>query len=360
MPKMSLNAADYFATKTRVCFVTETGRSERPILDPSVRYRCFHPAEALTSYGLMASVYSAKQFYMAPNSEYDVYVFHRPNVARLNFTRTIKFLADAGKILIADYDDLIFGDDACALDSSAVKNGTLTPAHAINAFRSNLSALDYFNRFMTSTQPLKRQVLLHRPDAVVQVVPNHLPTALVDLHMKLGTVSRSRYSGNIGYFAGTKSHNLDFPRLAPALSRALSEDPQLYFTVVGPVEIPGSIASLQNVRQMGPLSYNRLPSLMAGFSTVVAPLESSLFNECKSRVKYLEACLAGCHLIASPIPDMKELSGGNVAFADSDDEWYERIISARPHSDSNIEFLDRLNRHNGSEQFLETFLALAS
>lgn len=147
------------------------------------------------------------------------------------------------------------------------------------------------------------------------------------MHQALGTPNRPRHGRNVGYFAGTKSHNLDFPVVAPALARLLSEDRNLHFTVVGPVELPGSVASLPNVRQMGPVNYNRLPGLMSRFATVIAPLEKSLFNECKSRVKYLEACLAGCRLVASPIPDMVTVGQQSVAFANDDNDWYENLLT---------------------------------
>lgn len=344
----------------RICFVTETGRGDRPILDPSVRYRCYHFAEELSKGGYIASVYSAKQFYSAPHADYDTYIFHRPNIARLNFERTIAFLRERGRRVIADYDDLIFGDAETALESSAVKNGTLTPSLALKAFASCRQAMVLFDHFTASTDPLAFQIRRERPEAKVAVTPNFLPSALVEMHQALGTPYRPRYGRNVGYFAGTKSHNLDFPIVAPALARLLSEDRGLHFTAVGPVELPGSIASLPNVRQMGAVAYSRLPNLMSGFATVIAPLEQSLFNDCKSRVKFLEACLAGCRLVASSIPDMVTAGGDSVAFAYDDNDWYEHLaIEATVPSDLKQSGLHKLAKdHNAfaSVQQLKSLL----
>lgn len=165
--------------RQRICFVTETGRGDRPILDPSVRYRCYHFAEELSKVGYLANVYSAKQFYADPTADFDTYIFHRPNIARLNFERTVAFLRERGRKVIADYDDLIFGDAETALESSAVKNGTLTPALALTAFSSCHKAMDLFDHFTTSTAPLASQVRRHRPDAMIVVTPNFLPNALL-------------------------------------------------------------------------------------------------------------------------------------------------------------------------------------
>jgi hypothetical protein len=112
----------------------------------------------LAGQGHFASVYSAAQFYKDPNFDYDVYVFHRPNKARKNFLPVLHRLRSAGKILIADYDDLIFGDEEIALQSSAAKNGTLTPEKAIAAFASNRSGLREFDKVTVSTAPLAQRV----------------------------------------------------------------------------------------------------------------------------------------------------------------------------------------------------------
>ena len=129
-----------------VCFVSETGRADRPLHDPSVRYRCFHPAEILKNKGHYCSVISASRFYENPNLDYDVYVFHRPNKARAGFEEIVRFLRKQGSLVIADYDDLIFGPPDIALESSAVKNETLTPEKAVAAFSSNLAGLLEFDR----------------------------------------------------------------------------------------------------------------------------------------------------------------------------------------------------------------------
>ncbi len=56
-------------------------------------------------------------------------------------------------------------------------------------------------------------------------------------------------------------------------------------------------------------------------------LESSAFNDCKSRVKFLESALAGCRLIASPIPDMVAVGEQSVCLASSRKDWYDFLSS---------------------------------
>ena len=319
--------------KKSICFISETGCGDQPIQDPSVRYRCFHPAETLMQDGHFCTVYSAVQFYQNPCFDYDVYVFHRPNMVRVGFRDVITILRRLERRLIADYDDLIFGTADIALVSSAVKNYTLTPEKAISAFSSNLDGLQMFNRVTTSTDALAANVRKFNPGAKVAVVPNFVPESVLTLQENLGTPNRRRSPNMIGYFAGTKSHDRDFPVVEAALHRVLSENSQLSLVVVGPVLVPNVIASLPNVSTAPAVNYLRLPGLMAMCSTVIAPLEDGLFNTCKSRVKFLEAALAGCRLVASPIPDMTAIGSNHLTLAANLDDWYEALTDVPSDAD---------------------------
>lgn len=309
----------------KICFVTQTARVAQPILDPSVRYRCYHPAEALTRSGNPSVVMAAPNFFSEPNFNYDVYFFHRPSVSIPNFDATIAALKRAGKILVADYDDLIFGDETVALQSSIFKNNVATAEATIKIFENNTKALLYFDRVTVSTRPLAREVENFNPKAQVAVVPNFVSPALMELHESLGTHLRKRDPLSIGYFAGTKSHDKDFPIVAEPLYRVLIEDPRKSLTVVGPVELPKAFAMLPNVVVAPVVNYLRLPGLMTRCSTVIAPLESSRFNSCKSRVKFLEASLGGCRLLATPIPDMREVGEDKIGLMENLDDWYQAL-----------------------------------
>lgn len=313
------------SSRTSICFVSETGRTDNPLQDPSVRYRCYHPAESLAADNHICTIYAASKFYENPCLDFEVYIFHRPNAARANFKKIIDLLRKKGKTLIADYDDLIFGDENTALVSSAVKNQTLSPTQAIAAFANNLQGLLEFDKVTTSTNPLAEKARQFNELAHVEVSPNIIPKSIISIHESSGTVHIRRPQKTIGYFAGTRSHDKDFPIVADALHRVLSENSDFNLLVVGPVTIPRGIASLPNVNTAPAVNYFHLPHLMTMCSTVIAPLEMSLFNSCKSRVKFLEAALTGCRLVASPIPDMEEIGRDHITLASNLDDWYEAL-----------------------------------
>lgn len=308
-----------------ICFVSETGRVNDPLLDPSVRYRCYHPAETLMAEGHSCTVISAAHFFDNPSLQHDVFVFHRPNAARSNVARVFAALRKSGAVIIADYDDLIFGDERLALESSAAKNGTLTDEKAIDAFRSNLEALCQFDKVTASTEPLVARVREFNPGAEALLAPNVIPPSILSTHKDYRTPFVRRPNTSIGYFAGTRSHDKDFPVVEAALHRVLCEHPEFNLLVVGPVAMPRSLSALPNVSTAPVVNFLRLPALMSMCSTVIAPLEASDFNDCKSRVKFLEAALAGCQLIASPIPDLRAIGAGHLTLADGLDDWYEAL-----------------------------------
>jgi hypothetical protein len=339
--------------QSSICFISETSRKDRPILDPSVRYRCYHPAEFLQREGHHCAVYSGANFFEAPVYDHDVFVFHRPNTARPGFERTFNTLLRMGRTLIADYDDLIFGTEKIALGSSAVKNRTLSPETAIQSFASNLDAMRHFDKISVSTTPLGDMVKRFNRGAEVRISHNHLPVTMTRPHMEFGTPYRVRPKGTIGYFAGTNSHNRDFPIVEEVLHRVLLENADFSLLVVGPVSLPASLASLPNVVTAPPIGYWRLPYLMTLCNTVIAPLEDGEFNACKSRVKFLEAALAGCRLIASPIPDMEAIGGTRLVLARNKDEWYEALSApetgeAELHRvEANLRFLEEERNLDG-------------
>lgn len=312
------------------CFISYTGRTERPILDPSTRYRSFHPADELRKLGFFSVVSSHTEFFNKPNFGYDVYIFHRPSrniKSPARFDSVISQLKKKGKILIADYDDLIFGDEEIALQSSLSKNGRATKEQCIEIYKNNLSGLEAFDKIIVSTRTLADVIRRFKPTAEVTVLPNFIPSSLLNIYENNSFYQKVRPKGTIGYFAGTASHNKDILVVLEPLHRVLVENPSFTLLVVGPVNIPNALIALPNVVANPVVNYMRLPSLMQFCETVIAPLEISLFNDCKSRVKFLEAALSGCRLIATPITDMKDVGNDFISFAETNEDWYNSLSS---------------------------------
>ncbi|WP_262027450.1 glycosyltransferase [Microvirga sp. Mcv34] len=272
---------------------------------------------------------SLTDFLENPCFAYDVYVFHRPSADVCGFQSSLEDLRRLGKRLLADYDDLIFGTDEEALSYSTFRSGLRSKKQVTAMFSANLLALLEFDLFSTSTDPLKQQVMRFKPSGRCETIPNAVPASIISIAEENAFFLAPRSSNTVGYFAGTKTHDKDLPVAEEGVLSFLENDRTGRFLVVGPVSLPATLTDHPRVVQHGLVDYLYLPKLMQQCSTVVAPLEQTSFNDCKSRVKFLEASLAGCRLVATPIPDIRAVASHSADLPQTRDEWVAAL--ARQH-----------------------------
>ena len=273
--------------------------------------------------GIACAVSTLQTFVNDPSFDFDLYVFHRPTLGVPRFRAVLDSLQRAGKRLVADYDDLIFGSAELALQSSIVKNGHRSEADVVALFARNLEALRSFDVVTTSTEPLATRALEYHPAATVAVVPNTMSRRVLSLYDLLGSRTARRTREMIGYFSGTRSHDHDFPIAEEAVLTFLDEYPAMKFLVVGPVKLSERVSDHPQVLRHDVVDYWHLFEVMSYCHTSIAPLEETSFNSCKSNVKFLEASVVGCRLVASPIPDMVRMEelGCAITLPRSAQEW---------------------------------------
>jgi len=104
------------------------------------------------------------------------------------------------------------------------------------------------------------------------------------------------------YGSGSKSHNENFDVLAaPALAAAFARHPSFRLMVTGPLVIGPSLAPYSDRIEhrefvTDPAEYQ---GLLAAADINLAPLTHSIFNDCKSEIKWLEAALLGVPSLVS-------------------------------------------------------------
>lgn len=308
----------------KMLYVSTTARLTRPILDASTRYRCFHPAEALQDLGATVFITSAEMLVKRPVPyDFDIYVFHRPS---LTLEKVIRALKSKNKILIAEYDDLIFGGEKAALNSSIYKNKVRPKQHCINLFEGNAKALCLFNYVSVSTEHLASHVMRVNSAAKVQVIHNFIPRSILLRTKEL--YGRKKNLNQIIYCCGTLSHNEDFKEVKHTLVECLKKDESLRLVLMGPLTVEGELCTMSNVYFHPHVGYWDLFNLMSENALAIAPLEMSMFNDCKSNVKFLEACVAGVYLLATPIPDMQRIATADIALCSSAED-FRRVIENR-------------------------------
>ena len=303
----------------RVLFLASCSQRGGLYDNASVRYRCYNPAEDLNVQGVLADVCHVDEFRKELIDHYDAFIFHRPTDER-DCIKVIRLLRGHNKVIIADYDDLLFGKEN-ALHSPAYINEGASKRLVLSANQSYTKALLNFDYFTVSTEPLADHIRKIKPAAVCRVVHNGINQRWFDIAGRC----RVTKGETIGYFAGGSCHNKDFLSISSLLKQSLLENKSCKLLIPEMLSIPDSLKSNDQISTFGKKHFFLLPEVMANCSVNIAPLLDNEFNRCKSAIKFLESATAGVPLVASAIPDFMRFSSAGLTFAYSHIEWKEHI-----------------------------------
>lgn len=281
----------------------------------SVRYRCYNPAEDLNAMGLLANVCHVTDFCESWTDYYDVFIFHRPTNEPY-CKKVILQLKEKSKVLVADYDDLLFGEKNVLYSPSYI-NGTASKRLAMKANESYTKALDYFDLFTVSTEPLAKCLVKINPNAQTCVIHN----GISQRWFELAGMTRPVRNKVIGYFAGGACHNKDFFSIISALGSCLDSHDDIQLLVPEMLSVPKGILAENKLSFFKRKHFLCLPEVMAKCSLNIAPLLDNEFNRCKSAIKFLESAAVGVPLVATSIPDFERFSFPGLRFAASLKEW---------------------------------------
>lgn len=320
----------------RILFVSQTGRIARPYLDPSTRYRCFTPAAALRRKGYETSVMSQHMFErrLALADAYDVIVFHRP---QLTEALSLFLEREKTKKLIVDFDDFIF-DVSRAAETPAVKVRGASIATVSKYLAENAAAARYFSHFSVSTLPLGEEVSRVFKTSTPVVISNAIDPWYAGWAASIRQQMQARPRPyKFGYFSGTASHDLDLATVGLPIKRALDQFPGSRMLILGPVKIPAVLSPYVSRidHWVDAVPFQRLPQIMAQVEVVIAPLEETTFTRCKSGLKFFEAALLGCSVVATPIPDIARFNSPMLRTCSSEDDWTRALVE--PFNSINID-----------------------
>ena len=304
----------------RVLFLAACSQRKNLYSNASVRYRCFNPAEDLRQLGVVADVCHVTDFSKVLMAAYDVFVFHRPVNDRF-CKKAILALKQCHKTIIADYDDLLFGEEN-AVFSPMYINKPSARKMVFLANKSYTDALGLFKYITVSTRPLADQVIHYNPEAVCSVVHNGINGRWFDV----AAISNITQSQSIGYFAGGACHNRDFSDVSLAIGQVLDQYPEAEFFMPESLAMPEAL-QCKKFRTFGQKHFLQLPAVVAESSVTIAPLLDNPFNYCKSAIKFLESASVGVSLVATPIPDFDRFQSDGLSFAYTSADWVERIAA---------------------------------
>ena len=132
----------------------------------------------------------------------------------------------------------------------------------------------------------------------------------------------------IVYGSGTKTHDVDFARAAPALIRLMSEHPGIRLRIVGELTLPPGIGAFgARVERFAPKDYRTWLALLSEADIALAPLEDTKFNDAKSNIKFLEAAVLGIPSVCSPRANFRAaiVDGETGLLAEEEPAWFDAL-----------------------------------
>ena len=311
-----------------ILYISNSRDLEKSYQDASIRYRCFNPAQALSTANTTVDVTTIDMVSVDLVDRYDRLVFHRPIMGK-KLKKLVNRANQIGRIIIADYDDLIFNPEY-AKDAP----GFLNQQYSLNAiqslFKKSYDALFLFDNFSVSTTPLAAEIKKIRPFSHITVIHNYLSDAWLQYNQPC---SREPEVKRITYLPGTNSHHHDFALVQDLLSEFLSENTDAVLRIVGPLQFNTEKFITHQLELVSYVSYPLLPELIRDSWVTIAPLANTIFNNCKSGLKYFESAAFGVPVIASPIDDLRRLKSKALHLADTPEQWLNalNLLSDKPY-----------------------------
>jgi len=133
----------------------------------------------------------------------------------------------------------------------------------------------------------------------------------------------------VGYYSGTKTHQADFSVVADALVRFMERHDDVYFRLVGQFELgefPALSAYRSRIIRVDLMPHAAMLRDQSSCDLIIAPLQvANPFCEAKSELKFFEAALVGCPVIASATRTFREATEDGVFahLAATPQEWFD-------------------------------------
>lgn len=140
----------------------------------------------------------------------------------------------------------------------------------------------------------------------VSVVPNFINKEQLALSESIFRSKKSTKFARdgricIGYFSGSPSHNLDYAIITTALEEVMDNDPRVDLMIAGYIESGVFLNRFgPRVKYQPFQDYINLQQSIGRVEFNLMPLQSNVFTNCKSELKYFEAAIVGTLSIASP------------------------------------------------------------
>jgi glycosyltransferase involved in cell wall biosynthesis len=212
----------------------------------------------------------------------------------------------AGCRVLFDIDDLVFDTQYVSLVLE-----TLDQSHGekvLDLWFASMSRIGALLRIcdgaITTNQFLSDRVA-EFAQLPTWVVTNFLNGPQLERSAELRRTRRASAHSNglsrIGYFSGSPTHNRDFELVSTALANVLTRNTNVRLLIVGFLDIGPALRGLDDRIDILPLAdFLTLQTLIASTDLNIVPLQTNVFSNSKSELKYFEAAIVETPTLASP------------------------------------------------------------
>jgi len=302
-----------------VLFVSDTRSTTTSYRDGSIRYRCFHMAEALQAAGHLADVTALDSLDLANLSRYDVLSVHRPTASR----KLLKVLEHCHKLdirTVADIDELEFDPDV-ASESPKLLLEDQTMATVRASFLRQQLALKHFDEVSVATEELARARRVQNPSQPIYVAANGLSNFWLSCNdqIKLGHPTVKR----ISFFSDVNGVEKDFDEASVAINRVLKKKPDSELNVIGPLDLSSSGIETARVIRGQWHDFMNVPRELSKTWVNISPLQNTRINYAKAHTRFIESAAFGVPIICSPTADLKRHNVAGLHLAENTEQWLE-------------------------------------
>lgn len=296
------------------CFLTQTHR-----------YRITHQREQLDAAGISSSEVFYEDLSLDLVKNYRVFIFFRCPITDV-VEKFIKIAKKHNKTVIFDIDDLVIDrkyTDTIKYLKTMSEEEKRSYDEGVDRIQKTLRMCD---SAITTTERLAIELKKYVSD--VYINRNTASNEMVHISQLAQQKKKQSDKIRIGYFSGSITHNDDIIMILPVIVKILKENINVELHFVGELEIPKELDEFKERIIINPfVDWKRLPELISNVDINLVPLESSIFNEAKSEIKWIEASLVKVVTVASRIGALdKMISNNNTGFLCSNNvEWYDTL-----------------------------------
>jgi len=233
------------------------------------------------------------------------------------------------KIVFFDIDDLVFDLESYNLilkspqlqlspdEISGLMNGAKLYREAMSLCKYAISSTPTLGKKMSEVVGTDN-CYIHR-NGLDSIINSYI-------NFKLPKIYRNYIS--IFYGSGTKTHDADFQIISSSLVEILAKYPNVRLTLVGYLNLPESLLLyLDRIDRIQYLEIEPYFEFLSQADINLAPLESGLFPDCKSEIKWLEAALLKVPSVVSATQTYIEVveDGVDVFLATTTQDWFDKL-----------------------------------